>query len=174
MVSRDSRSAGTRDRSIRQHGRRRRGSDGNGQATHICPSQLEVAGETLVVRRVEHELHAVAAKFIKGAGQRREHTLALMIWMGGRIDGSSGTDHGRATFELPAHEGAHADRPPALFRHPHHRRAERAIDVLPPPQPVTFRSLRPSHRRSQEVDQRRVVGWRCRSNDHIVLTRCMC
>jgi hypothetical protein len=132
------------------------------QLADLLPAHLQVAGAALVVGGVEHEVDAVVLDHVEAVHRhRREQALALVVGMRRRVDRTHGVEHLAATDELPAHERPQADDLVAVGRHPHVRRAERVLVVLPREQLLEARIVTPAERGTAQLDDRRsIVGRR--------------
>lgn len=80
-------------------------------AAHVGPAHLQIAGATLRVRRLEHEISSCVPEVGERAeGQLREDSVTLCIGMGRRVDRSNRSEPtSLAVHEPPAKEHSKSD-----------------------------------------------------------------
>jgi hypothetical protein len=122
------------------------------------PTHLEVAGQALLVGRVEHQLHAVGGELLEPLeGETGEDAPSLVVGIRGGVDRPNGLHHGAAgEEELPAQERAEADHALAVERDPHRRHAVRVLEVLPGEEGRIV--VVPAQRTARQLDDPREVS----------------
>jgi hypothetical protein len=148
---------------------------GAGRADHVqrgretpdlAPPHLHVAGPALVVGRVEHEVDTLGANLLERVlGEGGEQASTLVVRVGGGVDGAHGAQHSGGADELPAHEGAEGHDLTGVGGHPHRRRPEGVLVVLPGEQgPVAGVVAVGAQRTAEQRHDRRAIVGRRRSD----------
>ncbi len=95
------------------------------------PAHLQVPGEALLVRRVEHEVDLSLERLERRGGEATEHAEPLVVGVGRRVDRTDRLEGAPGGSEPPAHEGPQADDPVVALRHEHEGGPEGVLHMLP-------------------------------------------
>jgi hypothetical protein len=140
--------------------------DGDRHPPDLLPAELQVARSALLVGRVEDEVYLAVERLEGGPGEPREHAHALVVRMGGSVDGADRAQHPVAGDEAPAQERAQPDQPPVGFGDEHERRPEGVREVLPAEEfgrPPARRT--PAERRVEQLEHFGLIPGRERTDD---------
>ena len=127
-----------------------------GSRPYRLPAHLQVAGPALVVRRVEHEGHALVADGGDGVlGQGAEDALATMVGVGGGVDRAHRRHHLAVDHQLPPQERPKADDVAVDGGDPARRPPERVLLVLPREELTVAFVGAPAERRAEQLEHGR-------------------